>query len=190
MTGPTTMRRITKSSPVPPNALVAEDAGRLFAETYERNMFDHLTRQTISPAWIVDSEAEGTGFHALVVDHQSALDKCVHARRPQMTDPIAATTPTVDPTTQGQTPLAIHGPAAPTPIPDPTPPVLHRVAPYTPDELNSRIIEQSLDPQRLGATLLVVRHDHDQLKATVAQIAEWVNAQIQGQSTGKRTAAK
>lgn len=53
----------------------------------------------------------------------------------------------------------------------------HTTAIYTADELNDRIIDQSIDTNRLAATLHHTMH-------TVAAIANWVNGQIQATGTG------
>ena len=67
-----------------------------------------------------------------------------------------------------------------------TSPVLvpnHKVQPYTSDELVARINEQSVDPNRLAATLYSVM---DSVKA----LANWANGQIQGGDAGAETGAQ
>lgn len=49
------------------------------------------------------------------------------------------------------------------------------VQPYTNDELTERLIEQSVDANRLAATVA-------QMQKSVAALAEWANAQIQAQN--------
>lgn len=68
----------------------------------------------------------------------------------------------------------------PTPATTTTPPALvpnHKVQPYTSEELVSRINEQSVDPNRLAATVYSLL---DSMRAVVA----WVNSQIQQPDTG------
>jgi hypothetical protein len=52
----------------------------------------------------------------------------------------------------------------------------HRVQPYTADELNTRIAEQSVDTNRLAATVAG-------MLTTVTALAEWANKQIVGEGT-------
>lgn len=49
------------------------------------------------------------------------------------------------------------------------------VQPYTNDELTERLTEQSVDANRLAATVA-------QMQKSVAALAEWANAQIQAQN--------
>jgi hypothetical protein len=96
-----------------------------------------------------------------------------------MTDPSVIPSAILDPTSAATTTPDTSVDAPPV---DPT---FHPVQPYTADELNSRIIEQSIDLNRLGATVLVTLADADDitsLKKTVAQIAEWINKQIAADS--------
>lgn len=57
----------------------------------------------------------------------------------------------------------------------------HKVQGYTTDELNTRIAEQSIDSNRLAATVAG-------LLATVTALAEWANQQIAATGTGTTTA--
>lgn len=50
-----------------------------------------------------------------------------------------------------------------------------KVLPYTADDLVDRITEQSVDANRLAATVA-------QMQKSVAALAEWANAQIQAQN--------
>lgn len=52
----------------------------------------------------------------------------------------------------------------------------HKVQGYTTDELNTRIAEQSIDSNRLAATVAG-------LLATVTALAEWANQQIAAGTT-------
>lgn len=51
----------------------------------------------------------------------------------------------------------------------------HHVPPYTIDDLNTRIAEQSIDTNRLAATVAG-------LLATVTALAAWANQQIESQA--------
>jgi hypothetical protein len=54
----------------------------------------------------------------------------------------------------------------------------HRVQPLTLDELDARIAEGSVDPNRLAATVQAQAKELADMRETTTAMAKWINEQI------------
>jgi hypothetical protein len=57
----------------------------------------------------------------------------------------------------------------------------HHVQPYDLADLDTRIAEGSVDPNRLAATVQGMAQEMEQFRETTTAVANWINARVQAE---------